>query len=74
MPRALRALGASLLCACATVRPCTAQAPTYTAAQLACAAFEVQVRTDVTTELEGRRRVEEIRRNFPIRNPVLWVN
>jgi hypothetical protein len=61
MPRSLLALGASLLCACATVRLCDAQ--TYTAAQLACATFEVQVRTDVTTELQGRRRVEEIRRD-----------
>jgi hypothetical protein len=65
MPRSLRALGASLLCACATVRLCDAQ--TYTAAQLTCATFEVRVRTNVTTEMQGQRRVEEIRRDGILR-------
>jgi hypothetical protein len=55
------ALGVLLLCAHAPVR-LRAQSPTYTAAQLACVAYDVRVHTAVTTELQGRRREESLRR------------
>jgi hypothetical protein len=60
-------LALALCCAAAPLRLCVAQAPTYTASQLACASFEVRVRTNVTTELQGRRRVEEIHRDGILR-------
>jgi hypothetical protein len=60
-------LALALFCAAAPLRLCVAQAPTYTAAHLTCATFEVRVRTNVTTELQGRRRVEEIRRDGILR-------
>lgn len=56
-------LGALLLCAHASMRPCAAQTPRYVAAQFACTIFDVRVNTTVTTEMEGRRRVEELRRD-----------
>ena len=56
------ALALALFCASASLRPCAAQAPRYLAAQLACTVFDVRVNTTVTTEMEGRRRVEELRR------------
>lgn len=37
--------------------------PRYDAAQLACAVFGVRVTTTVTTDLQGRRQVEEVRRD-----------
>lgn len=37
-------------------------APTYQAAQLSCVAFDVRVHTAVTTDLQGRRREESLRR------------
>jgi len=40
-----------------------AQAPRYEAAQFSCAIFEVRVSTTVTTEMQGRRRVEVLRRD-----------
>jgi hypothetical protein len=39
-----------------------AQAPRYDAGQLACVAYDVRVHTAVTTELQGRRREESLRR------------
>jgi hypothetical protein len=36
--------------------------PTYQAAQLACVRYEVRVHTAVTTDLQGRRREESLRR------------
>lgn len=56
-------VGALLLCANAPMRPCAAQAPRYEAAQFACTSFDVRVSTTVTTEMEGRRRVEMLRRD-----------
>jgi hypothetical protein len=50
------------LFAAAPLRPCAAQAPSYVPAQLACVQFEVRVATSVTTDLQGRRQVEELRR------------
>ncbi len=63
MPRSQHALGALLWCVLATVRPCVAQVPRYEAGQFACTSFDVRVNTTVTTEMEGRRRVEELRRD-----------
>jgi hypothetical protein len=40
-----------------------AQRPRFDAAQLACVTFDVRVRTTVTTDLQGRHQVEEIRRD-----------
>lgn len=40
-----------------------AQLPRYTAAQFACVSFDVRVHTSVTTELQGTRRMEEVRRD-----------
>jgi hypothetical protein len=40
-----------------------AQRPRFDAAQLACATFDVRVRTTVTTDLQGRHQVEELRRD-----------
>jgi hypothetical protein len=40
-----------------------AQRPRFDATQLASVEFDVRVRTTVTTELQGRRKVEEIRRD-----------
>lgn len=37
--------------------------PRYDARQLACVLFDVAARTKVTTELQGRRKVEEVRRD-----------
>lgn len=56
-------LGALVSCANAPMHPCAAQAPRYDAAQFACTIFDVRVRTSVTTELQGQRRVEELRRD-----------
>jgi hypothetical protein len=53
---------AALLCLGAAARPSAAQAPRYDAAQFACAAYEVRVHTAVNTELQGRPRVESLRR------------
>lgn len=39
-----------------------AQAPRYDAAQFGCAIFDVRVSTSVTTEMQGQRRIEELRR------------
>ena len=39
-----------------------AQTPAYTATQLACVAYEVRVHTAVTSDLQGRTRVESLRR------------
>lgn len=60
-------LALALFCAAAPLRLCAAQAPAYTATQLACATFDVRVTTNVTTDLQGRRRLEEIRRNGTLR-------
>lgn len=38
------------------------EVPRYTAAGLSCTRFRVTVTTDVRTELQGRRRVEQVRR------------
>lgn len=56
-------LALALFCAAAPLRPSAAQAPTYDASQFACTTFDVRVSTNVTTDLQGRRRVEELRRD-----------
>ena len=56
-------LALALLCATASLRPCAAQTPAYAADQLTCVLFDVHVRTIVTTDLQGRQRIEELLRD-----------
>lgn len=51
-----------LLATGAGAGPAAAQMPRFQAAQLSCAVFTVTVHTDVTTTLQGRRQVEQVRR------------
>jgi hypothetical protein len=62
-----RILALALSCAAVPLITAAAQAPAYAARHLTCATFDVRVRTNVTTELQGRRRVEEIRRDGILR-------
>lgn len=58
-----RVQGFCALSAFLATAPLAAQRlPRYAAAQFACAAFELSVHTTVTTELEGKRREERVRR------------
>lgn len=59
-PGAILAL--ALVCAAVPLSRSAAQAPRYTAPQLACVAYEVRVHTAVNTELQGRPRTESLRR------------
>ena len=56
-------MGYCVLCSFIATTAAEAQAPRYEAAQLACAIFGVRVSTTVTTEMQGRRRTEELRRD-----------
>lgn len=53
---------AALLATAVLSGPLAAQVPAYTPVQLACVRFDIRVTTHVTTDLQGRRRVEELRR------------